>query len=1494
MNSKNFYLLVFFLILNTFAQTERFIPDTASMKKLWKITDKTELYVGASFYYMDPSDSIVVWLDTSESDKTGDLFIMIPGYSDSAMFLFSNEDAGSRINITSILETPITPGTEIFFRYKRRDAVYHKFTGQNRKGIDPVDRVAYPGNRDFVSKEFDRRPGYGYRWAVAGRVVDVSNNPTDTVIFGFEDMIHYSNPNDTLVISDRDFNDVIFRVTGLQLNVEKFPDSIELFIPDTVTAGDTILCNARVWFDSSGQKILKHDLDSLLRWQVSGFTANNDTLIKGLTPDTARFLPRTAFENFTICVSLVDPVSSDTIVECKTIMVLPGKPDNLSIELRTDTASSDFSLNHTIQIPRVLIPSNKLAQSVFAILRDKFGNFCGFSKSTVWDTSSTSQVPGLTPGCISVRNGNLSLGEGVIEKITSGNTLVIAREIYSGDTLRDSILVNVSSAFYDSLRVVKLVGGSFQAINSLTLSTDSCADLWSEGRRLDNKKWEILKTVWDSRKWKLNLSNTAYSDINFCPEDTGKGFLEISYDNYLRTQLPVNATPGAPARISIYTDSTSSAKAFPVDTFVSAGKPMNLSLRIFDRHNVWLRNVKVDSIFWVLHDDTTVSGTDPSARLNKTIGENVVLSPIKAYRTIQVKATYGLFSDSVKIAILPGSPARVVIESHADWKRSLTSPDEIDTVEIPDNTTSATVYAIIRDSMGNYIDSLREGSWNTNDTIAGIHSGAVPCVGVITKNLQVKSGITAIMVSHGVFTDTAFVKLLPYHFTAVRITDKSYNPISSLTMSTNQDTLLYAQGLRSDTALWRDVAVNWFISDTLIVDPPCPTGVSSYSFSPVKPGKGILYIKYQADTLSDTISAIFTRGEPVRAEFHLLTPADKLIAGDTITALITILNKDGLVPGEYCFNTALQTGQVYYSDLLGYGSSSFIPVITSDNHKANINKPGTRSSGLNQCFSEGKDTVKLILYYAPFSRDSLHIMELQFGNISARSNPFRIRPSTLNSISLAHTHKCCKDSLVLRYPDEQALIYSIGYDRYGNMRGGELSTWRTTGTLHQCDTTSILTRIIYGADSSIVSDDESGKLIAVSVENRSISDTLSVVVIGPLAKPVDAITRDLNGNGILDRIEIRFDMPIYRNSNQIPSLFSIDYNKHSFRVDSLIISADSTNLTLFLHEPADSQTLQTNWTPVISFYNHNFALGGAVDSFEIEPRDGAGPVIKSVIKEIRNTDRTNDLVTVTFSEDVTGPQKSQFSYLKMPEEVFRVFTSNASGALNQINFLTGIKNFNAPVSSDFVTFNTSNGNDLTERYYFDLRTDNKAYLIQDLSGNTPSIYNRKVRVEVRGNVKTELIVVPNPSRASALHEKPGEFHLVHNPQAINWVSKEKAGVALVFQIQLKELRAPVIGGQIVILDIMGNKVIADPETDFKWLNLFTKDAVVSNQKHTNILPSGWDANGAVHEFVIYWNGYTKSGKKAAPGVYRAVLKLFTKSGKEDKVTTYVGKIGIRP
>jgi hypothetical protein len=135
------------------------------------------------------------------------------------------------------------------------------------------------------------------------------------------------------------------------------------------------------------------------------------------------------------------------------------------------------------------------------------------------------------------------------------------------------------------------------------------------------------------------------------------------------------------------------------------------------------------------------------------------------------------------------------------------------------------------------------------------------------------------------------------------------------------------------------------------------------------------------------------------------------------------------------------------------------------------------------------------------------------------------------------------------------------------------------------------------------------------------------------------------------------------------------------------------------------------------------------------------------------------------------------------------------------------------------------------------------------------------------------------------------FHLRHNPQALNWIKQDKGGTAITFQIIPPE-KGTTLGGRIIIFDAIGNVVVADPIANYKWMNLIKDGAVLSNEKKDNILPSTWNSDGMVYNYTIYWNGYTGNGTKAAPGVYKVVLKMFTKINGKTNVTQHNGFIGI--
>jgi hypothetical protein len=58
---------------------------------------------------------------------------------------------------------------------------------------------------------------------------------------------------------------------------------------------------------------------------------------------------------------------------------------------------------------------------------------------------------------------------------------------------------------------------------------------------------------------------------------------------------------------------------------------------------------------------------------------------------------------------------------------------------------------------------------------------------------------------------------------------------------------------------------------------------------------------------------------------------------------------------------------------------------------------------LDQCFNDGIDTVTLVLYNAPASKDSLHRIVTEFDTVLSFSNTFRLKPAALNHLSL-HIH----------------------------------------------------------------------------------------------------------------------------------------------------------------------------------------------------------------------------------------------------------------------------------------------------------------------------------------------------------------------------------------------------------------------------------------------------------------------------------------------------------
>ncbi len=108
--------------------------------------------------------------------------------------------------------------------------------------------------------------------------------------------------------------------------------------------------------------------------------------------------------------------------------------------------------------------------------------------------------------------------------------------------LPDTLTVNVAAVSYDSIRISSGAVG-FPVFSKLQISTDNCTSLVAIGLRKDNNKWEPVTVVWSSLKWIPTTALHSDSSYRFCPGDTGTGYIEIVYQNYLRYTLPVKALP---------------------------------------------------------------------------------------------------------------------------------------------------------------------------------------------------------------------------------------------------------------------------------------------------------------------------------------------------------------------------------------------------------------------------------------------------------------------------------------------------------------------------------------------------------------------------------------------------------------------------------------------------------------------------------------------------------------------------------------------------------------------------------------------------------------------------------------------------------------------------------------------------------------------------------------------------------------------------------------
>jgi fibro-slime domain-containing protein len=953
-----------------------------------------------------------------------------------------------------------------------------------------------------------------------------------------------------------------------------------------------------------------------------------------------------------------------------------------------------------------------------------------------------------------------------------------------------------------------------------------------------------------------------------------------------------------------------SLKAVPSDT-VKAGEILNVIASVTDdTSGEWREKEVVQEIKWKLLTDslakyTTIRGNFDSNNNEPEInGDTLRFSSTRAYRSYKLQATY-VFNgepktDTVSIYVIPNDPYRLYIEALQSnmQVQSLHEPKEVSLITIPSTALKDSAFAVARDVHNNFCrlaDSTKADWSEVNSSIikADPFGNKRNFVGII--NRATSDGKTYAIVSEpNLISDSVEVSVVNYTILRLRLYDKLTNAIvRKIEIESDSTRDYYVLGLKSthqndtnNADAWVPTNVSWTLTPPLISTNGTPASSDKWTFDPKVPGTGNLILKNTSDTTTQvlTIPVEVFRSLAKFVSIRILTPDSLLVAGKTIQAIVEIRNTDGPVPGDYCFdnnsNTAAEKSQITYQDTLKYEIGKRpASTITVDGLKTNLNL-GKETSSIknNQCFKDGLDTINMVLYYAPFFKpDSFHVMTVNLGkdkwgnDRKAESESFKLLPNKLDSLAITQDDiKYEKIQPVVLSLSTNASVsgYSMGYDQYGNYRGQTNTSWNTRDLKPFTDQ-SERSRFFYEMEK----DDQemNGFVFCVdTVDGKIIKDSLSVKIVISVTIS-SALTRDLDGDGYLDAVEVTFDKDI--ESSKINSSFitiSDPNPKHlndNYQIQKINnVNGSKRNYILYLNEKwtgtaANPGPLQTGWLLKINISDNPYVQQGV---FTVE--DGAPPVIESATKTIYSvTDRSKDKITITFSEKIKKPGGFNISSNDKPIEMLYIWEPvSTDGLRTQDAAVIGINNL-SDITENSISFYMINNFDITEKNRVNIRVeDAKSNIVDASNSNTPDTLNRKVTFKLVGE-QIRMVTVPNPMTPGFTYEGPGVFNLDNKPAALEW-ARNGVGSAIVVTLTTKTKS---IKASAKIYDIAGN--------------------IVNYAKKDNILPMDLDTTQSVQKYYFYWNGGTLKGMKGAPGIYKAVYSF--KFDNWD--TTFVKAIGLQ-
>jgi fibro-slime domain-containing protein len=304
-------------------------------------------------------------------------------------------------------------------------------------------------------------------------------------------------------------NTNIFKPRADSLILSKTPDR------DTIISGDSVQFLANV-NDKNGA--LCSLCNQNVTWIVTP-SSDRASVYPATGPQTT-FKALSAYQAYIIEARYENQTHSIQVLRRDTVYVKPGASDHVVLEANADSMVSLHN-DAPIRPAPVVFTSGMLKDSVYAIIRDKYGNWVGRADSVTWLSRDTSVV--------TVVSGRPEFGEGILmrQNANQDTTIILA----ATRSFKDSAYAIVNDVAYSQIQIY-VISGSAMPIDTLKMRTEQDTSLRARGLRADGSGiWDDLAVSWASSSGMAFTTQAPVSGNKwtFGPTEPSAGLISISY-----------------------------------------------------------------------------------------------------------------------------------------------------------------------------------------------------------------------------------------------------------------------------------------------------------------------------------------------------------------------------------------------------------------------------------------------------------------------------------------------------------------------------------------------------------------------------------------------------------------------------------------------------------------------------------------------------------------------------------------------------------------------------------------------------------------------------------------------------------------------------------------------------------------------------------------------------------------------------------------------------